>query len=174
MISNKYNFKMLNTFIIILFINYSYGDSIRPGDHISITRKINDMITYNHHGIYIGNNEVIHYTDESFNPLDAIIKKTSLKKFIGKSKKNTLIIIKYGDTNNNSVYGSAPFDSITVINRAYSRLGEQEYDLFKNNCEHFANYCNVGNSESGQINTIKTTLVEIRKGLDLIISLFNT
>jgi len=166
---------MLSTFITILLINYSYGDSISPGDHISITRKINDMITYNHHGIYIGNNEVIHYTDESFNPQEAIIKKTSLKKFIGTSNKNTRTIIKYGnsDTSDNSVYGSVPFDSTTVINRAYSRLGEQEYDLFKNNCEHFANYCNIGKSESGQINKIKTTLVEMRKGLDLLISQFD-
>ena len=81
----------------ILLINYSYGNSISPGNHISITRKINNMITYNHHGIYIGNNEIIHYTDESFNPQDTIIKKTSLKKFVGTSNKNTPTIIKYGN-----------------------------------------------------------------------------
>jgi hypothetical protein len=38
-----------------------------------------------------------------------------------------------------------------VIGRAESRLGEQRYDLFFNNCEHFATWCKTGRSESAQL-----------------------
>ena len=38
-----------------------------------------------------------------------------------------------------------------VIERAESRLGERQYDLFFNNCEHFANWCKAGRAECMQL-----------------------
>jgi len=38
-----------------------------------------------------------------------------------------------------------------VVRRARSRLGERCYDLLKNNCEHFCNWCQLGEARSEQI-----------------------
>lgn len=45
-----------------------------------------------------------------------------------------------------------------TIRRAKSRLGEEEYDLFTNNCEHFAIWCKTGIRESHQINSLLRTI----------------
>jgi hypothetical protein len=38
-------------------------------------------------------------------------------------------------------HSAARFDSAEVISRARSRLGEDAYRLFSNNCEHFCEWC---------------------------------
>jgi Lecithin retinol acyltransferase len=38
-----------------------------------------------------------------------------------------------------------------VINRAESMLGSPGYDLFANNCEHFATWCITGSHDSAQV-----------------------
>lgn len=39
-----------------------------------------------------------------------------------------------------------------VIERARSKVGEEGYDLFSNNCQHFATFCKTGVKESPQVN----------------------
>ena len=41
-----------------------------------------------------------------------------------------------------------------TVQRARSKLGESEYNLFLNNCEHFAIWCKTGVSKSEQIDAI--------------------
>ena len=50
-------------------------------------------------------------------------------------------------------YGSRYTDTVLEqsLTRATSRLGEQEYDLFTNNCEHFASECVTGEGQSRQV-----------------------
>ena len=43
-----------------------------------------------------------------------------------------------------------------VVQRALSRLGERSYDLWNNNCEHFANWCRSGDHCSPQIDITET------------------
>jgi len=38
-----------------------------------------------------------------------------------------------------------------VVERAMSRIGEEEYDLVFNNCEHFARWCKTGDRKSEQV-----------------------
>ena len=45
-----------------------------------------------------------------------------------------------------------------VVRRAQSRLGEHEYDLFGNNCEHFAMWCKTGISSSEQVEDFKDVM----------------
>ena len=45
--------------------------------------------------------------------------------------------------------GASP-TSVT-LRRAMSRIGEQNYNLLFNNCEHFANWCKTGRHRSGQV-----------------------
>ena len=49
-----------------------------------------------------------------------------------------------------------PFDLSpeAVLQRAESRLGEDQYDFAINNCEHFATWCKTGVSESGQVDAL--------------------
>ena len=41
-----------------------------------------------------------------------------------------------------------------VLSRAKSKLGESKYDLFSNNCEHFATECKTGKPECCQTDPI--------------------
>ena len=56
----------------------------------------------------------------------------------------------------------------TVI-RARERIGETQYSLWTNNCEHFAIWCKTGISESHQIEDLLNAMAEtgrqIREGL---------
>jgi hypothetical protein len=45
-----------------------------------------------------------------------------------------------------------------VIQRAKSRLGETKYDLFFNNCEHFATWCKTGLHDSEQVRNAGATI----------------
>jgi hypothetical protein len=38
-----------------------------------------------------------------------------------------------------------------IIDRARSRLGERRYRLLRNNCEHFSEWCIVGEPRSAQV-----------------------
>lgn len=90
------------------------------GDHLYVQRK-----GYTHHGIYIGNNKIIHYKREigiTFDTLEAFAL-------------NAKIHIK----NSPKTYSNAE-----IIVRARSRVGENNYNVFKNNCEHFARWCRSG------------------------------
>jgi hypothetical protein len=43
-----------------------------------------------------------------------------------------------------------------IVRRARSRLGERRYDLLSNNCEHFCNWCKLGEARSSQVESLKT------------------
>ena len=43
------------------------------------------------------------------------------------------------------------FDRDLVLSRAQSKIGEEQYNLFTNNCEHFAMWCITGRSSCDQI-----------------------
>lgn len=88
---------------------------------------------YTHHGIDCGDGTVIHYTKSQ-----STISRTSLAVFrSGKA----IFVRKYGRRDSPDV----------VIQRASSRLGENAYDLFDNNCEHFATWCKTGLHVSEQV-----------------------
>jgi len=53
------------------------------------------------------------------------------------------------------------FNVAETITRAQSRLGENEYDLATNNCEHFCSWCITGNRSSSQVDA----LLEPTRGL---------
>ena len=42
-----------------------------------------------------------------------------------------------------------------VIERAESMIGKSGYDLFSNNCEHFATWCMTGSRDSTQVHALK-------------------
>ncbi|WP_162299801.1 lecithin retinol acyltransferase family protein [Marinospirillum perlucidum] len=110
----------------------------RLGDHLVVART-----AYSHHGIYVGNGQVIHYAggipglQEATD--DSSIQQTTLEGF-GNGKP---IKIKIHDQ---SLYSEEE-----VVARAKSRLKEDQYHAFFHNCEHFANWCHEGVPTSPQV-----------------------
>jgi hypothetical protein len=115
-------------------------ESLAPG-----TQVIVDHYGYRHHGIYVGNGRVIHYAGRIDYPL-GLIEEVSLARFVGGRRRRI---------------GRVPGESLRsedVVHRARSRLGERRYDLLRNNCEHFANWCQVGEQRSLQIDSLTRPL----------------
>jgi hypothetical protein len=98
------------------------------GDHIYVNYS-----GYSHHGIDCGDNMVIHYTKSQ-----ATISRTSWASFASGME---VFVRRYGNCDTPDV----------VIQRAESRLGENTYHLFNNNCEHFAKWCKTGIRVSEQV-----------------------
>lgn len=110
------------------------------GDQIYVWRSLAGLQgVYEHHGIDCGDRTVIHYSKRGETPT---IRRTDWVTFVGDSARPGQIHIK--------PYSTCYIPS-TVVQRAESRLGEQQYNLVFNNCEHFATWCKTGVNRSAQI-----------------------
>ena len=108
------------------------------GDHLSVWRG-----AYSHHGIDVGGNRVIHYGGVRGGKRNAIICYTTWRAF---AAGNEVEVVHHRNAAAPSV----------VVQRAESRLGENGYNLFGNNCEHFATWCKTGRQESQQVEAVKS------------------
>ena len=114
-------------------------------DHLFV-----DCGAYSHHGIYVGDNRVIHFDSTAARKLLGTVNgappkivEVSLDEFSGGSEIHIRV---YDDPS--TVFG--PGESIA---RARSKLGERGYDLALNNCEHFAVWCKTGEPSSTQVDS---------------------
>ena len=48
-------------------------------------------------------------------------------------------------------YSESKYSPQEIVRRARSRLGENDYEVLRNNCEHFCNWCISGRSHSTQV-----------------------
>jgi len=103
------------------------------GDHVFVHR-----LGYTHHGIDIGDGSVIHYTGEVCQKADAVVRQTRTELFAAGCQ---IWVREYHVC-----------DEIDIsLERARGRLGENTYNLFANNCEHFACWCKTGKHHSEQV-----------------------
>ncbi len=93
------------------------------------------------HGIYIGNGRVIHYASRICYP-GGLIEEVSMVQF-GRGR-----AVRVGRQPDGASRGQ------NVVLRARSRLGERRYDVVRNNCEHFCNWCQFGEHRSSQIDLL--------------------
>lgn len=114
------------------------------GDQVYVYREVVG-IPYEHHGIDCGDGSVIHYSKLG----EAAIARTSKSTFA----RGQTVYTKSQATS---------FIADVVVERAESRLGERQYDLFFNNCEHFANWCKTGRSECLQLANFGLRLDQIK------------
>ena len=106
------------------------------GDCLYVYRNFGQLKgVYKHYGIDCGDGTVIHYRKPS-----EVIEQTSLETF---SQGNPVYVAEYSPG-----FGYIPD---VVVERAKSRLGEHDYNLLTNNCEHFTSWCKTGISDSKQI-----------------------
>ena len=126
------------------------ADSLNIGDIIFC-----DRIIYKHYGVYAGNGRVIHYATQNGDfGTDVRVRETSLKKFAGDGKCMLLPPLK-------NCAGLKCFSAKETVKRARSRLGEKDYNLLFNNCEHFALWCKYGISKSVQVEQAVATALAL-------------
>jgi hypothetical protein len=104
------------------------------GAHVVTPRR-----GYLHHGIYIGDGKVVHYAGLGNGLLSGSVEEISLAGFAG------------GRPVWIESYALSAFEPREVIRRAQSRVGEEAYRLFTNNCEHFCEWCLRGEPRSYQV-----------------------
>jgi len=116
-----------------------------PGAQIRVK-----MDNFYHHGIYIGNDEVVQFglPDNVYQkPQDVKVVLTPLSEFCGKA---TFIEVRTFSITEKL----KKFKDADIVNNALSHVGEGGYNILKNNCEHFANLCVFGKKESSQIDDV--------------------
>lgn len=126
------------------------------GDHLVVKRG-----AVNHHGIYIGDDEVVHYSGRN---MKCNVKRVSLSMFSGG---NSVWVFDYDDIVNQFLLAFSSSTDIggklslstfppnRIIARAESQEGENWYSIAENNCEHFAHWCVLGSSISTQFDGVK-------------------
>lgn len=107
------------------YLSFALSQSNPPklGDHLMTYR-----LGFTHHGLYVGNDLVIHYEKGSIH-YDTI---ENFQKYM-----DTYILP--------TTESPLAFPVEEVLKRAQSRLGEANYQLIFNNCEHFVRWCRSGN-----------------------------
>lgn len=159
------------------------------GDIIGVHR-INGA--YDHYGVYESKQVVYHYAAENGDFGKACIHIITLEKFIGDSGNYFVLEFpqRYGSPAkvnmpvDRSIVADPSkrlrdmirlekerekreqyhlYSPSETIARAKSRLGEDEYSLITNNCEHFAIWCKTGVHESHQVDGLIEKLFRIEE-----------
>ena len=117
---------------------------MQVGDHLVTPRT-----GYTHHGLYIGNQEVVHYAGKLVSDSGCIAKVTLAEFCEGASCRVRDYPLR--------VYGRKE-----SIERACQRLGECDYNVVFNNCEQFVAWCIMGIGYSEQINTVVSAAIETK------------
>jgi Lecithin retinol acyltransferase len=94
---------------------------------------------YLRHGIYIGCGQMVHYAGLAYGLRRGQVEKVSFARF----------------ARGRAVWGGsaavATFDRLEVIRRALSKVGEDWYRLLTTNCDHFCEWCVLGEHRSYQV-----------------------
>ena len=109
------------------------------GEHLISPRK-----GYIHHGLGDEQGGVLHYSGFSERAASGPVIRSSLKDFAC-GKKVLVLRHKF-----------RKYDLQESVQRGETRLGEQNYDLPSNNCEHFVNWCIEGKVKSRQVDKVAT------------------
>ncbi|MDD3623299.1 MAG: lecithin retinol acyltransferase family protein [Bacilli bacterium] len=122
-----------------------------PGSHIRT--KVGEVY---HHGIYIGNDEVVQFglpSEFMQNPKNIKVLRSNMKDFLV-----GFLEVRVYDKKELKEKRSDE----EIVSIALSRVGEGNYNLFRNNCEHFAYECVFGVKRSDQVDS---ALKDIKEAL---------
>ena len=121
-------------------------EKLEIGDHIRVKRPY-----YYHHGVYVGDGMVIHFTGEQNDsisePEKVLVRKTTIEFFANGTivEKAKLSFLEKRHAKNRKI----------VVKAAEKAVGEGNYDFLHNNCEDFANRVCYNKKLSSQIDDIK-------------------
>jgi hypothetical protein len=105
---------------------------LSTADHLQVPRRHG---LFNHHGIDLGDGTVAHYLE------GREILRSPVSEF---SQGEVVSVMEHTNVSPTGV----------TLRRAMSRLGEQNYNLLFNNCEHFATWCKTGRHRSEQVDSV--------------------
>jgi hypothetical protein len=94
---------------------------------------------YEHHGIYVGNGQVVHYAGFASSLHRGPVEETTLERFAA------------GHEIDVRLHAMPTFAGQEAVRRARSRLGENHYRLLTNNCEHLCTWALFGENRSRQV-----------------------
>jgi hypothetical protein len=114
---------------------------------------VTPRLGYAHHGVYVGGGTVVHYGGFVFHLRRGPVEEISLRCFA----QGHPIWVRPS--------GPASRHCEEIVRRARSRLGENRYQLFSNNCEHFSEWCVNGVHRSPQVDRLRERLRPIRRTL---------
>ena len=100
---------------------------------------VTPRFAYAHHGVYVGRGTVVHYAAFAKHWHRGPVEETSLTRF--------------ADGHPVWVRPARPngLPCAEIVRRARSRLGEDRYRFFSNNCEHLSEWCVNGKHRSPQV-----------------------
>lgn len=131
--------------ILDLDIGWSFKQVPKKGDHIRVKRQL-----YYHHGIYVSDTEVIHFSGRNSDGIldweNCEIIVTTLLEFLNGGRLEVRRYLKCEKCKIN--------DEEYIVQKAKSYIGKKGYNLFTNNCEHFANYCTMDKRVSEQVDKL--------------------
>lgn len=112
-------------------------DEPAQGAHLVTPR-----LGYTHHGLYAGNDRVIHYSGLADGLSAGPIEEVSFLDFVASQS----VTVK--------PHPKAKYMGGSAVDRARSRLWEERYNLITNNCEHFVYWCLYDRNKSAQVNDV--------------------
>lgn len=126
-------------------------EEIEAGDHLCVRRM---GLAYAHHGVYLGEGRVAHYSDAQGLALKGRCRvlETSLEEFV---LEGTL----------RRVFHPVRSPREETVRRARRMLDSEGYSLLFNNCEHFATYCATGRRRSHQIRRVAAGVAGVALGV---------
>ena len=137
------------------------GDSCR-GDRLLAAHEepplgahlVTPRFAYAHHGVYVGGGAVVHYAAFAKHWHRGPVEETSLTRFAHRYP----VWVRAGRPNG--------LQAAQIVGRARSRLGENRYRFFSNNCEHFSEWCVNGEHRSPQVERLLAPLRCVPRALD--------
>ncbi|QSH41991.1 lecithin retinol acyltransferase family protein [Lentisphaerota bacterium ZTH] len=124
------------------------------GEHLAVRRK-----GYWHHGVGDDKGGIIHYSGFSEQAASGPVIQSSVSRF---AQGRPMHLIKHTHRK---------FGILEAVERAKTRIGEQEYHLPSNNCEHFANWCIEGVAVSRQVTKVSTYITGIGMYLAVLLAI---
>ena len=116
------------------------SDNLQIGAHLITPRN-----WYEHHGIYVGNGRVVHYSGFCNGYHPGPVEEVALRDF------------ECGHGFRIRLHPRGLYSGSEIAARARSRVGEDGYRFFANNCEHFCEWCINGRDRSRQVERLFAT-----------------
>jgi Lecithin retinol acyltransferase len=114
---------------------------------------VTPRLGYVHHGVYVGGGTVVHYGGFVYHWRRGPVEEISLTRFA----QGHPIWVRPSGPNSRQCE--------EIVRRARSRLGENHYRLFSNNCEHFSEWCVNGEHRSPQVDRLLARLQCVSRAL---------
>lgn len=116
---------------------------LQEGDHIRVHRG-----AYWHHAIVSSRQplRVVHYSDHPDRWGKGLVQEQSFRRFLLVADQVELVNL------------PSRFSPAQVVARARSKLGRDRYNFARENCEHFASWCQTGRWFSAQVHDVGTAV----------------